>query len=63
MRQNHARSEQQTSYMALGRRSSRRERARPDIRKNRTDVKLDGVWGGSASYPGKPSCSDVRSCH
>ncbi len=22
---------------------------------NRTEVKLDGIWGGGASYPGKPS--------
>jgi len=36
-----------------GRRWSRRERARPDIR--RTEVKLDGIWGGGATYPGKPS--------
>ena len=48
--------------MALGRRSSRRGRARPDIRKNRTDVKLDGIWGGDASYPGKPSWLGVESC-
>ena len=34
----------------LRRRSSRRERARPDIPANRTDVKPDGIWGGSASY-------------
>jgi hypothetical protein len=26
---------------------------------NRTEVKLDGIWGGSASYPGKPSCADI----
>ncbi len=29
---------------------------------NRTEVKLDGIWGGSASYPGKPSCTAVGSC-
>jgi hypothetical protein len=22
-------------------------------------VKLDGIWGGSASYPGKPSCAGI----
>jgi hypothetical protein len=26
---------------------------------NRTEVKLDGIWGGDTSYPGKPYCSDV----
>jgi hypothetical protein len=29
---------------------------------NRTEVKLDGIWGGGASYPGKPSCADIESC-
>ena len=58
----HVRSEQQTGYMALGRRTSRRERASPDIRKDRTDVKPDGIWRGGASYPGKPSCSGAKSC-
>jgi hypothetical protein len=24
---------------------------------NRTEVKLDGIWGDSVSYPGKTSCS------
>ncbi|MCP5007055.1 MAG: hypothetical protein GY941_24390 [Planctomycetes bacterium] len=22
-------------------------------------MKLDGIWGGSASYPGKPSCAGI----
>ena len=26
---------------------------------NRTEVKLDGIWGGGASYPGKPSCAGI----
>ncbi len=26
---------------------------------NRTEVKLDGIWGGSASYPGKASCAGI----
>ena len=26
---------------------------------NQTEVKLDGIWGGSASYPGKPSCAGI----
>lgn len=30
---------------------------------NRTEVKLDGIWGGGTSYPGKPSCSDAKGCH
>ena len=25
-------------------------------------MKLDGIWRGSASYPGKPSCSGVKKC-
>jgi hypothetical protein len=24
---------------------------------DRSAVKLDGIWGGNASYPGKPSCT------
>ena len=26
---------------------------------NQTEVKFDGIWGGSASYPGKPSCAGI----
>jgi len=26
---------------------------------NRPDMKPDGMWGGGASYPGKPSCPVV----
>ena len=26
---------------------------------NRTEVKLDGIWGGGVSYPGKPSCAGI----
>lgn len=29
---------------------------------NQTEVKLDGIWGGDASYPGKPSCTGIGSC-
>ena len=29
---------------------------------NRPEVKLDGIWGGDASYPGKPSCTGIGSC-
>ncbi len=29
---------------------------------NRTEVKLDGIWGGDASYPGKPSCTGIEGC-
>jgi len=25
-------------------------------------VKPDGIWGGGASYPGKPSCSGADCC-
>jgi len=25
-------------------------------------VKLDGIWGGGASYPGKPYCTGINSC-
>ena len=25
-------------------------------------MKLDGIWGGDASYPGKPSCAGIYSC-
>lgn len=30
---------------------------------NRPEVKLDEIWGGDASYPGKPSCSGRHNCH
>ena len=26
-------------------------------------MKLDGIRGGDASYPGKPSCTGIESCH
>jgi hypothetical protein len=26
-------------------------------------VKLDGIQGGDASYPGKPSCTGILCCH
>lgn len=29
---------------------------------NRTAVKLDGIQGGDASYPGKPSWAEIKSC-
>ena len=25
-------------------------------------MKLDGIWGGAASYPGKPYCTGIESC-
>jgi len=27
---------------------------------NRTMVELDGIWGGGATYPGKPYCFDAK---
>jgi hypothetical protein len=54
----YVRSKQRTNCMAAGRRPSRRGWARPNILW--TEPKLDGIWGGSTSYPGKPSCAGIE---